>query len=246
MTLRGKVALITGGTQGIGKATLLRFAQDGARVAFCARGEEIGKRLEKEIGEKNQEAIFFPLDIACEKDVLKMIEVLDKRWGKIDILLNNAGFLGPMSSIENYPGADWEEVIRINVNGTFFVSRSVLAVMKRRNQGQMVFITSSVGRKGRALWGGYAVSKFAMEGLMQTIADETTGTGIRVMALNPSGTRTAMRAAAYPKEDPQTVKDPSEVADVLRYLVYQDWSVYHGRSVDFSAIWSEMNEKGER
>jgi NAD(P)-dependent dehydrogenase (short-subunit alcohol dehydrogenase family) len=244
MALSGKIMLITGGTRGIGRAALVRFIEKKAKVAFCARGERAGREIEDEVRKGGGEVLFFPLDIASEPEVSKMVEVVRGRWGGIDLLINNAGLLGPMSTIENYPPADWEEVIRVNVVGTFVVTRSVLPTMRAADRGRIIFITSSLGRKGRAGWGGYAVSKFAMEGLMQTLADETKGSGIRVMALNPGATRTAMRAAAYPNEDPNRLKAPSEVAEVLCDLAERDDPSLHGRSLDFEEVRRWMsNEK---
>jgi NAD(P)-dependent dehydrogenase (short-subunit alcohol dehydrogenase family) len=236
MSLSGRIALITGGTRGIGRAALFRFVSAGAKVAFCARGEEAGQALEEEIRKEGREALFFPLDIASAGDVWKMVETIGDRWGGIDILVNNAGLLGPMSPIKDYPPADWEAVIRVNVVGTFIVTHFVLPLMEKRNDGRIIFITSSLGRSGRANWGGYAVSKFAIEGLMQTLADETSGSAIRVLALNPGATRTAMRAVAYPKEDPNRLKDPSEVAVVLEYLAGEAAKSFHGRSLDFEQV----------
>jgi NAD(P)-dependent dehydrogenase (short-subunit alcohol dehydrogenase family) len=172
-----------------------------------------------------------------------MVEAVAQRWNRIDILINNAGLLGPMSPIKDYPPADWEEVIRVNVVGTFMVTRFVLPLMEKGNKGRILFMTSSLGRAGRANWGGYAVSKFALEGMMQTLAEETRESGIRVMALNPGATRTAMRAAAYPDEDPSRLKDPSEVAEVIEYLVGEASESFHGRSVDFEQIRTTMRPR---
>ena len=189
--------------------------------------------------------MFFPVDIASEPAVAEMVRTIEGKWGTIDILINNAGRLGPMSLIEAYPPSDWEELVRVNVLGTFLVTRFVLPLMRKQDLGRIIFMTSSLGRQGRSRWGGYVASKFAIEGLMKTLAEETLGSGIRVMALNPEATRTSMRAAAYPGEDPLRLKEPSEVANVLRYLAREDDPSLHGRSIDFTQARSMMNALGE-
>jgi NAD(P)-dependent dehydrogenase (short-subunit alcohol dehydrogenase family) len=161
-----------------------------------------------------------------------MITKTVKRYERIDVLVNNASILGPMSLLSELSVKDWEEIIRINLNGLFYVTRAVLPHMLRQNVGRIIDITSSVGHKGRALWGAYSVSKFGVEGLTQVLADELKETGIRVMALNPGGTRTRMRAAAYPEEDPARLQDPMEVARAILYLAVSDDPTLHGRSVD--------------
>src|SRR6185503_13993002 len=131
---------------------------------------------------------------------------------------------------------EWDEVIQINLNGLFYVARAVLPVMLRQNSGRIINITSSVGRKGRACWGAYSVSKFGVEGLTQVLADELKETGIRVMALNPGGTRTGMRAAAYPDEDRSRLNDPSDVARAILYLAASESTGLNGRSLDVKDI----------
>ena len=165
-----------------------------------------------------------------------MVSRIESEWGPIDILINNAGALGPSEPIATYPPEAWEEVIRININGTFFVTQAVVRTMIPRRAGTVLSITSSVGRKGRANWGAYAVSKFGLEGMMQTLAEETAPFGLRVVTLNPGATRTKMRAAAYPKEDPSRLQDPSQVAKALLMLATSEDPSLHGKSLDLSDL----------
>jgi NAD(P)-dependent dehydrogenase (short-subunit alcohol dehydrogenase family) len=141
-----------------------------------------------------------------------------ERYGAIDILVNNASVLGPRVPIVAYPVSDWQAVIAVNLTGLFFMTQEVLHSMVSRRQGSIINLTSGVGRTGKARWGAYAVSKFGVEGFSQVLADELKASGIRVNAVNPSATRTAMRAAAHPDEDPMTLPRPAEITEVFVYL----------------------------
>lgn len=235
MQLQDKVILVTGGGRGIGKAAVSLFLAEGARVAFCGRTEGeilgVGKELEPEARLRP-----FRADISSRREVQRMVSQVISEWGKIDVLINNAGVLGPSEPIATYPPEAWEEVIRININGTFLVTQAVVRTMIPRRNGTILSVTSSVGRKGRAQWGAYAVSKFGLEGMMQTLADEVGPFGLKVVTLNPGGTRTKMRAAAYPKEDPRQLQDPAEVARALLSLIIASDPNLHGKSLDMSDL----------
>ncbi len=234
--MKEKVILITGGGRGIGRAAAERFAKAGGKVAFCARteGEVIGTA--KEIEAAGGVAYPFRVDISSRREVQKMVGEIMAAWGKIDVLINNASVLGSGEPIAVTPVESWEEVIRINVNGTFLVTQAVIRTMIPRRTGLILSVTSSVGRKGRAGWGAYAVSKFALEGMMQTLAEELAPFGITVITLNPGATRTKMRRRAYPKEDPSSLQDPSAVAQALLDLAEAGSTTLHGRSIDLSDL----------
>ncbi len=239
--MKGKVVLITGGGRGIGRAAVCRFFKAGAKVAFCARTEAELLSLTKELAleksvSSNAELMPFQVDIASQREVFRMVNQILSKWGQIDLLINNAGVLGPSNTIATYANEAWQEVIRINLNGTFFVTQSVVRSMIPRREGKILSLSSSVGRKGRARWGAYAVSKFALEGMMQTLADEVADFGLCVITLNPEATRTRMRAAAYTKEDPNTIKDPEKVAEALLYLALSNDASLNGRSLNFSDL----------
>ena len=234
MRLEGKVILVTGAGRGIGKAAVTLFAAEGGRVAFCARSEGELFGVAKEIDGAEERLRPFRADISSRREVQRMVSQVISEWGKIDILINNAGVLGPSEPIATYPPEAWEEVIRININGTFLVTQAVVRTMIPRRSGTVLSVTSSVGRKGRATWGAYAVSKFGLEGMMQTLADEVGPFGLKVVTLNPGGTRTKMRAAAYPKEDPGKLQEPMEVAKALSQLATSDDPTLHGKSLDLS------------
>ena len=140
------------------------------------------------------------------------------RFVAIDILVNNAGILGPRVAIADYPIAEWEEVLRINLNGLFFMTHEVLPGMLARRGGSIINLTSGVARLGTARWGAYAVSKAGLEGFTQVLADEVKASGIRVNSVNPAPTRTGMRAAAFPQEDPSTLPTAESILPIFIYL----------------------------
>jgi NAD(P)-dependent dehydrogenase (short-subunit alcohol dehydrogenase family) len=249
MSLKDKVILITGGGRGIGRATVKRFVAEGGKVAFCARsaGEVAGTA--SEIEEAGGKVLPFRADISSRREVQRMVSQVISDLGDIDLLINNAGVLGPSETIATYTPEAWEEVIRINLNGTFLVTHAVVRTMIPRRTGTIISITSSVGRKGRARWGAYAVSKFGLEGMMQTLAEEVAPFHLRTITLNPGATRTKMRAAAYPKEDPDKLQDPSEVARALHYLAVSTDASLHGQSLNMSDLrletWSSAHSDNE-
>lgn len=234
--MKEKVILITGGGRGIGRAAVARFSAEGAKVAFCARteGELLGVANETEAA--GGIARPFRVDIASQREVHRMVSQIIETWGRIDLLINNAGVLGPSKPLASYPSEAWDEVIRINLNGTFYVTQVVVRGMISHRSGTILSLTSSVGRTGRAHWGAYAVSKFGLEGMMETLADEVEKFGVRVITLNPEATRTQMRATAYPKEDPESLKEPSVVAAALFHLAQSIDPLLHGKSLNMSDL----------
>lgn len=234
--MKDKVVLLTGGGRGIGRAAVSLFSNAGAKVAFCARteGERLG--VEKEVAAAGGIVRAFSADIASQREVNRMVSEIKAQWGKIDLLINNAGVLGAKKTLATYPPDTWDEVIRINVNGTFYVTQAVVREMIPARSGTIISVSSSVGRKGRATWGAYAVSKFALEGMMQTLAEEVDRFGIRVLSLNPEATRTRMRAKAYEKEDPAQLKHPEAVAKALFYLAISESPALQGKSLNFSDL----------
>src|SRR5690606_19088827 len=146
---------------------------------------------------------------------------------------HNAGELGERTPIASYKLSSWERVMKVNVSAQFMLTKALLPVLEKSPQGSIIFTTSGVGRRGRAFWGAYAVSKFATEGLCQVLAEELEGTtNIRVNCINPGATRTAMRAKAYPAEDPRTLKAPNDIMGVYLYLMGADSLGVSGQSLD--------------
>jgi NAD(P)-dependent dehydrogenase (short-subunit alcohol dehydrogenase family) len=216
--LLGKVALITGGSRGIGRAIAAAYADQGAKVFICGRDPTEINRAVAEIRQSGGEIAGAPGDIGNATDAGRIVAAALAKFAAIDILVNNAGILGPRVAIADYPIAEWEEVLRINLNGLFFITREVLPVMLARWGGSIINLTSGVARLGTARWGAYAVSKAGLEGFTQVLADEVKASGIRVNSVNPAPTRTGMRAAAYPQEDPSTLPTPASIMAIFIFL----------------------------
>ena len=162
------------------------------------------------------------LEHARGEDYQNLTTQLESRYGKLDGLLHNASILGDRSPVEHYDVGLWQRVMHINVNAAFILTRCLLPLLRRSEDASVVFTTSGVGNQGRAYWGAYCCSKFATEGLAQTLADELENTNIRVNCIDPGAVRTAMRQAAYPAEDPQTLPTPESLTGAYLYLLGPD------------------------
>ncbi len=218
--LEDKVALVTGASQGLGRALALACAREGARVVINARSEESIRPVAEEVESAGAEVLALAADVSKSSDVERMVGAAVERFGEIDALVNNAGLLGPRVAIAEYPEEEWRRVIEANLTGPFLVAKAVIPHMPE--WGSIVNVVSGVSVEGRAEWGAYSVSKFGVEGLTQILASELEGRGIRVNAVDPGGMRTGMRAAAYPEEDPMTRITPEENTDVFVYLASDD------------------------
>lgn len=230
--LRGKVALITGGSRGIGRAIAAAYAREGARVFVCGRNQLDIDGAVREIRAGGGEIDGCAGDVGCAEDVKRIVNAAVDRFGTIDILVNNASILGPRVEVADYPSAAWEEVMRINLTGIFLITREVLPIMLAKRAGSIINVSSGVGRRGKARWGAYAVSKAGVECLTQILADELKDTGVRVNTVNPAATRTQMRAAAYPEEDPQTLPMPEQITSLFLYLASNASTQVNGESLD--------------
>jgi NAD(P)-dependent dehydrogenase (short-subunit alcohol dehydrogenase family) len=214
--LGDKIALITGASQGLGRALALAFAKEGARVVVNARSDESVRPVAGEVEGVGAEMLAVAADVSSEAEVERLLRETVERFGRIDVLVNNAGLLGPRVGIEEYPVDEWRRVIDANLTGPYLVSKAAIPHMAEG--GSIINVVSGVSVEGRAKWGAYSVSKFGVEGLTQILASELAERGIRVNAVDPGGMRTDMRAAAYPEEDPQTRITPEENTAVFLYL----------------------------
>jgi NAD(P)-dependent dehydrogenase (short-subunit alcohol dehydrogenase family) len=230
--LSGKIALVTGSSRGIGKAVALAYVGEGAKLFLCGRNEAELERASAEIRAAGGEAAFAAIDLARDGAGPRLVREVEHRYGALDVLVNNAGILGPRAPIAAYPIDAWEEVVQINLNSVFALTQAALSPMIARRQGSIINVSSGVGRIGKARWGAYAVSKFAVEGFTQVLADELKPWNIRANAVNPGGTRTAMRAEAYPEEDPKTLPTAEEITPVFVYLASDEAAAVTGQSLD--------------
>jgi NAD(P)-dependent dehydrogenase (short-subunit alcohol dehydrogenase family) len=214
--LGGKVVMITGASRGLGKALALAFAREGATLVINSRSEDALKPVAGEAKETGAEVLAVPADVSVGADVEGLVDESVRRFGRIDVLVNNAGLLGPRVPIVEYPEDEWRRVLDANLTAPFLLSKAVIPRMLEG--GSIVNVTSGVSVEGRAEWGAYSVSKFGVEGLTQILAAELKDRGIRVNSIDPGGMRTDMRAAAYPDEDPASRITPEENTAVFLYL----------------------------
>ncbi|MDX5976092.1 YciK family oxidoreductase [Vreelandella alkaliphila] len=234
--LENRVVLVTGAGDGIGRAAALTYARHGATVILLGRTIAKLERVYDEIeAEGGPQPAIFPLNFegATLKDFHDMAETLDKEFGRLDGLLHNAGLLGRITPFEQYNPALWEQVMQVNINGPIWMTQALLPLLQQSADASVVFTSSSVGRKGRAYWGAYSVSKFATEGFVEVLADELENQStVRVNTLNPGATRTQMRRTAYPGEDPLTLRTPEEIMPTYLWLMGPDSTGVSGQKFD--------------
>jgi NAD(P)-dependent dehydrogenase (short-subunit alcohol dehydrogenase family) len=217
--LKNNVVMITGVTQGLGKALTLTFAKEGARLAVCARRKNELEEVKLEAEALGAEVLAVTADVSDPRDVEKFVALTEETYGRIDVLINNASILGPspMPLLLDYPEDDFAEVIRVNSISPFLVTRRVLPVMLKQNEGSVINVTSEAGHVGYAGWGAYGISKFAVEGLTETWADELSQTNVRMNMVDPGEMNTEMHALAVPDCDYE-LADPNDVVDVFLFL----------------------------
>jgi len=224
--LAGKIILITGAGAGIGKTAAKTFAASGATVILCGRTMAKLEHVYDEIeAAGHPQPAIYPMNFesAVEKDYDDMCNALDDTFGRLDGILFNAADLGERTPLSNYSVDAWLRCMQVNVNSPFMMTQALLPLLARAENASILFTSSSVAFKGRAFWGAYAASKAAIENFMQTLHDELEGaTSIRTNSINPGATRTAMRASAYPAENPETVKTPEELMPSYVYLLGDD------------------------
>ncbi|MCP8895717.1 SDR family NAD(P)-dependent oxidoreductase [Shinella daejeonensis] len=222
--LKGRIGLVTGASRGIGYFTALELAKAGAHVVACARTVGGLEELDDAIRAEGGTATLVPFDLADMAAIDKLGGSIFERWGKLDILVANAGVLGTISPIGHVEAKVFEKVMTINVTATWRLIRSVEPLLLKSDAGRAVVLSSSAAHKCKPFWGPYSASKAAVEALARTWAAETQRTPLRVTAFDPGGTRTAMRAQAIPGEDPMTVQHPGDVAKAILPLVSADFS----------------------
>lgn len=223
--LKDRVILVTGAGRGIGAEAARTYAAHGATVLLLGKTEKhLNKVYDEIVSAGHLEPIVIPLDLekANQGAYNELAAMIEAEFGRLDGLLHNASILGPRTPLEQLAGENFAKVMQINVNAMFMLSSAMLPLLRLSKDASVVFTSSSVGRKGRAYWGAYAVSKFATEGLMQVMADELDDTAIRANSLNPGATRTDMRAHAYPGENPMSNPTPTEIMPAYLYLIGPD------------------------
>jgi NAD(P)-dependent dehydrogenase (short-subunit alcohol dehydrogenase family) len=213
--LAGRLALITGATRGIGRAVALAYAREGAHVILAGRTVGALEEVDDEIREIGGAATLLTLDLKRQDKIDALGPTIYRRWQKLDILVGNAGILGPLSPLGHVPAETWDEVLQVNLTANWRLIRTLDPLLRASDAGRAIFVSSGVAARPRAYWGPYAVSKAALEALVRTYADEVANTPVRVNLVNPGPTRTKLRAQAYPGEDPATLRTPEDIAEAF-------------------------------
>ncbi len=219
LDLKGRVALVTGASRGIGRAMALALARHGAHVVALARTTGGLEELDDDIKKAGGTASLVPLDLRKAEGIDQLGAIVFERWRKLDILVGNAGVLGRLSPLGHVEPKVWDEVMAVNVTANWRLIRSFDPLLRQSDAGRAVFVTSAAAFKLLAYWGPYSVSKAALEALVKTYAAETVKTSVRVNLLNPGPVRTRMRAQAMPGEDPMSLPEPEAVAEAVLGLV---------------------------
>ena len=234
--LKDRVILITGVGDGIGRAAAINFALHGATVVLHGRTlsklELIYDEIEA-LGAPQPAILPLQLSTASEHDYEVLFDTLEQQFGRLDGILHNAGILGERVTLEDYPTEIWDDVLNVNLRAPFVLTQALLPLLKKSDCGSVVFTSSGVGRDARPLWGAYSVSKFGVEALSKIFAAELAHEeNLRFNCINPGGTRTAMRAKAYPEEDPLTLPIPEDIMPAYLYLMGPDSKGITGQSID--------------
>ncbi len=235
MALQGKIILVTGAGDGIGKQAAISYAEHGATLILLGRTASKLQQTHDEIARLGAPLpVIIALDMleATKADYQTIAGMIESRFGQLDGVLHSAGLLGVIAPFEEIDENVYDEVMQVNVKAQFLMTQTLLPLLHQSQDARLIFTSSTVGHVGRTGWGVYAISKFATEGMMQVLADELSESVIRVNAINPGGTRTGMRAQAFPAEDPQTLKTPLDIMPLYLYLMAPEGIAVHGQCID--------------
>lgn len=214
--LDGKVALVTGATRGIGAGVVLALAREGAHIIMIGRTTGALEDMDDAVRELGAEATLVPMDLGDFDAIDRLGGHVASNWGKLDILIGNAGILGPISPIGHIPPKEWDQLMAVNVTANYRLIRSFDPLLRAADAGRATFVTSTVAESCRAYWGGYATTKAALNCMVKTYALEVANnTNVRANIINPGPIRTSMRAAAAPGEDPETLDTPHDIAPLF-------------------------------
>jgi NAD(P)-dependent dehydrogenase (short-subunit alcohol dehydrogenase family) len=213
--LAGRIALVTGASRGIGRAAALALAREGAHVVILARTVGALEELDDEVRALGSTATLVELDLQKGDRVDALGPSLYQRWERLDILVGNAGVLGPLSPLPHVTADAWTSVLDVNLTANWRLIRTLDPLLRRSDAGRAIFVGSGAAAEPTAYWGPYATSKAGLEALVKTYAAEVENTPVRVNLINPGPVRTAMRAKAFPGEDPATLPTPEDIAPMF-------------------------------
>jgi NAD(P)-dependent dehydrogenase (short-subunit alcohol dehydrogenase family) len=239
-TLKDRLALVTGASRGIGRAVARALARDGAHVIVTARTVGGLEELDDEIRAAGGNATLLALDLRNGIKIDQLGPTIYQRWGKLDMLVGNAGILGPLSPLHHVSEDAWTAVIETNLSANWRLIRTLDPLLKRSDAGRAVFVTCGAASAKQAYWGPQAVSKAGLEALVKTYAHEVADSPVRVNLVDPGAVRTQMRAKAFPGEDPDTLPAPEDVVPMVLDLLSPEYT-HNGRVVTFRD-WQKKRE----
>lgn len=229
----GRLALVTGASKGIGAATAMALAETGAHVVLTGRDVKALESIEDRIHDSGGGATIAPVDLAESDGIARLASAIAGRWDKLDFLIISAAYLPTLSSVTQIDGKQFSQAVTTNLLATQALLANFDPLLKRAEAARVIGLTSSVGKDARAYWSAYGATKAAFDNLLDAYAQEVEKIGnVRVATIDPGATRTAMRAKAYPGEDPQTVKPPEDVAARIVELLVNDFPTQHRERVD--------------
>jgi len=232
MKLKNKVVVVTGAGQGLGREIAESLAQEGAAILICDRNKGQLRKVCKKIIHNNGRCEYFVVDVTRKRQVEKFIDTVCALFKKIDVLINNAGAIHSKKNIERITDKDYELCFKANVESIFYFLRKVIPVMKRRRQGKIINISSMAGKRGHGQLSAYSASKFAVQGLTQSVAWELKGTNVSCISVCPGAMNTLMRKKIFGKENALKQQDPRVVANQIKKIVSGDISVPNGGDVE--------------
>lgn len=233
--LQDRIAVITGASRGIGRAVALGMAAEGAHVILVARTVGGLEEVDDEIRKVGGKATLVPFDLTDLPAIDRLGATIFERWGKLDILVGNAGSLGTLTPLSHLEPKDWDKTLAINVTANWRMIRSFEPLLKRSDAGRAIFVTSGAAQKCKPYWGSYSITKAALDAMMKTWAAEVEKSPIRVNSVSPGPTRTAMRKKAMPGEDPTTLTKPADLVPLFIELAMPDCT-RHGEIVEYAKM----------
>lgn len=228
--LEGRIALVTGASRGIGAAVARRFAAERARLVLVARTsgglEEVDDAVQRASGET---ATLVPMDLRDGEQIDRLGAALAERFGRLDVLVANAGMLGQLSPVGHYAPEDWDETIALNLGANWRLIRSLDPLLRASSAGRAIFVTAGAAQESPAFWGAYAASKAGLEALVRCYAAETRRSALRVNLLDPGPAATELRGRAYPGEDPASLPSPDAVTEPFVVLAEESYTEHGAR-----------------
>jgi len=236
--LKERVILVTGAADGIGRAAAIAFARHGATVVLLDKDLPGMEQAYDEIEAQGcPTPAIYPMHLegATPHEFDELALKLEETFGRLDGILHNAASLPYLSRIKDYDAEDWHKVMQVNLNAPFMLTQALLPLLLESGDASLVFTSDTVGRRAKAFWGAYAVSKFGLEGLMQVLAEELENSPIRVNSIDPGPTRTALRKRIFPGENPETVKPPEALMPLYLWLMGPDSKGTHGQALSYQS-----------